>query len=157
MERGSFGAGLRCRTQTRSLRILASQARLELGPHRSSSLPRIEVPAFSASPCTKTSLAIRKFLSRIALNDIKDKKSLVNWITPRLFVCEVFGGPERNAGEVPKSGSFFVFLLLFGVVSVNGVFGEITLGGGAAGAQAGEQKQRECLWPAHGVRVGKSR
>ena len=39
MERGSFGAGLRCRTQTRSLRIL---------------------PAFSASPCTKTSLAIRE-------------------------------------------------------------------------------------------------
>jgi hypothetical protein len=88
------------------------------------------------------------------LNDVKDEKSLVNWITPRLFVGEVFGGPERNAGEVPKPGSFFVFLLLFGVVSVNGVFREITVGGGAAREQTGKQKQRECLWPAHGVRVG---
>src|SRR5436190_21013956 len=52
MERQSFGAGLRCRTQARSLRIL---------------------PAFSASPCTKSPcrtghhLAIRKFLSRTTL------------------------------------------------------------------------------------------
>jgi hypothetical protein len=50
-----------------------------------------------------------------------------------LFVGEEFGGPERNAGEVPKPGSFFVFVLLFGVVSVNGVFREIAVGGGAAG------------------------
>jgi hypothetical protein len=87
------------------------------------------------------------------LKDVKDKKSSGEWIAPRLFVCEVFGGPERNAGEVPKPGSFFVFLLLFGVVSVNGVFRELTVGGGAAGQQAGKQKQRECLWPAHGVSV----
>jgi hypothetical protein len=78
----------------------------------------------------------------------------VNWITPRLFVGEVFGGPERNASEVPTPGSFFVFLLLFGVVSGDGVFREITVGGGAAGEQADKQKQRECLWPAHGVSGG---